>query len=294
MTDIAIGRLGLDDVPAAGAVLDAAFGRQGMIGPLSYVYVLQPENCVCARLDGAVLATVGAYCYGPFASIGMMAVRPDVLCQGLGRRLMAYLIKYLAGQGYAALCLEASAAGAHLYPKLSFLPGGQTLRMSRPAPSSDANGLLAGRPAPPTPPAVTLRTFTPADLPAVVAHDGRVFGVARPAVLRSYHARQPQRCFVALDTAGAVAGYIIAGTSTLGPWMARSVAIAEALLRTALALPFDSGPRLTLPAQNADGLALLARYGFVATETLTHMRLGGDADPRQHGQYYAQASLGLG
>ena len=74
---------------------------------------------------------VGAYNYGPCASIGMMAVHPQAQRQGIGYILMRSLVKHLDGQGVPLLFLEASAAGQRLYPSLDFEPDGETLRMVR-------------------------------------------------------------------------------------------------------------------------------------------------------------------
>jgi len=139
-----------------------------------------------------------------------------------------------------------------------------------------------------------VRRLEAADLDEVVAFDAPIFGAGRAAVIRSSCERYPGRAFVVEDATGRVSGYLIAGRTAIGPWSAASERAAETLLQAALALAYDDGPRLVLPASNGAGRALLERYGFVQTETLTHMRRGGPADPRDCAHIYAQASLMLG
>ncbi len=163
------------DTVAAGAALDAAFHRLGMVESLRSNYALQPEHWFVARLDGQVAGVVGAYNYGPFAWIGMMGVIPGMQRRGVGLALMARLVGHLDAMGCPTLILEASAAGQHLYPRLGFLPDGHTLRMERSAPlegAANRPGFASDR----------LAAFTPRDLPAVTAFDADAFGAPRDVI----------------------------------------------------------------------------------------------------------------
>ncbi len=271
------------DLIEAGAVLDAAFGRAGMIAGLRLAYALQAESWFCTRGGAQMLAVVGGHDYGPFASIGMMAVHPSAQRQGLGERLMAHLIGYFEARGRRLLFLDASAAGRHLYPKLGFEPEGETLRLTR----VDNTAALAD-------PANTVHALGADEVSEAAAFDAGIFGANRVEVIRAYREGSLDRSFIVRGDNGRVEGYLIAGSNHIGPWVGSSPAAAEALLRTALALPFDRPPFVTCPAANAHALALLARCGFVVTERLLHMRRGGTHDPRQPEYIYGQASLTLG
>jgi predicted N-acetyltransferase YhbS len=306
-----IAHLSPGDLADGGAVVEAAFGRLGMSARLADTYALSPEHWFCARQNGRLVGTVGAYPYGPsaaigtkaaigmmaatgmMAAIGMMAVHPDAQRQGVGLRLMQHLVAHLSAAGYAEQFLEASTAGARLYPKLDFLSYGATLRMvrhshiARPLPLPAYSSGRSGR-------QVLVRGLLAPDLPRVVAYDARVFGAERQAILCSFLVPAAGRAFVAEDSAGDLIGYLMAGPGQLGPWAAQTPVAAELLLRAALSLDFASLPRVTFPAENQPGRALLARHGFVEAEGLLHMRRGAVADPRRRREYYGHASLMLG
>ncbi len=279
------------DLDEAGAVVEAAFSRPGMAVVLRRNYSLQPEHWFCARQAGVSAGVVGAYRYGPCASIGMLGVRPDAQRQGVGLRLMSHLIDHLEAAGCREMFLEASAAGAPRYPRLGFAPAGPTLRRMRAAhlsprsDSFDAAQALSG--------GLSVRAVTSADWPAVVACDAAVFGLPRPAVLSRWLTDYAGRAYLAETADGRAAGFLVAGPGSLGPWVADAPSTAEALLRAGLALPFEDGPRLTCPGENAEARALLAAYGFVESERLTHMCRRG-VDRRDLRRYYGQASLALG
>jgi predicted N-acetyltransferase YhbS len=271
------------DLTEAGIVVETAFGRRGMAESLRKVYELQPGYWFCVRRLDRIIATVGAYGYRGSASIGMMSVHPQFQHQGLGGQLMEHLIHHLTLAGYPALFLEASSPGQLLYPKLGFWPGGDTLRMIQRTPVKvrfPAGGAVD--------------RMVASDLREVIAYDGCVFGLERPLILQAFFERNPGRAFIARDGSQALAGYVFASGMTLGPWSAGSPAAAQLLLQAALTLPRSGKPRVTLPADNRAGLALLSRYGFVEAEGLLHMRLGSLPDPRRRTLYYGQASLMLG
>ena len=295
---VAIAQLPATDLAQAGAVLDAAFGRTGMTTALRLPFALQPESWRCVRREGEIIAVVGAYNYGPAASIGMMAVHPSAQRLGVGERLLAELIGYLEGRGCPLLFLDASAAGQHLYPKFGFVAEGETLRMLRVEPlrrSMEASlpGLCRSEDARSHDPSV-VSPMKDGDLEEVVAFDAPLFGANRAAVIAALRSQDPDRAFVARDASGHIAGFLIAAGNHIGPWAAISPREAASLLSVALALPFDSPPFTTCPASNTAAVSLLRGGGFEVTERLLHMRRGGASDPRQTDYLYAQASLTLG
>lgn len=290
---IEIVRLAQADVTAGGGVLDAAFGRQGMAIGLGLALALQPESWFCARRDKRIVALVGAYDYGPVASIGMMAVHPSVQRQGVGANLMAALIAYLEDRGCPVLFLDASAAGQYLYPKLNFIAEGETLRMTRPWPPPRVAAVARSEGAVGKDVAVS-EPHTRDDIEEMIAFDAPIFGANRSAVIWSFCAANPPGVFLARDTAGRMVGYLITSQTHIGPWVATSSSAASALLSTALRLPFKNPVYTTCPAANDDAIALLSAHGFVVSEQLLHMRRGGAADPRRTEHIYSQASLTLG
>jgi GNAT superfamily N-acetyltransferase len=285
------------DVVEAGTVLDAAFGRTGMGISVHLGFALQPEHWLCAGRGGQVLAVVGSHVYGGFASIGPMGVHPSAQRSGLGLAIMEELVEHLEARGCSIQFLDASAAGQHLYPKLGFLPEGETLRMRCPQPSPFASGpgaRASGAGPEESGEAVALGLLEERDLEEVVAFDAPLFGAPRPDVIAAFWAGDSARSFVARNKEGRIEGYLVAGTNHIGPWTAASERAATRLLSAALALPFDVPPMLTCPGANLSAAALLEPHGFAVTERLLHMRRGGARDPRHPRYLYAQASLALG
>lgn len=278
--DLDIAHLTETDLPEAGAVLDAAFGRQGMTGNLRAAHALQPASWFCARRDGQITALVGAYDYGAFCCIGMMAVHPAAQRQGIGERLLAYLLDHVAAP---VALLDASDAGQRLYPRLGFRPEGETLRLSLLRPPGGETGGAAA-----------VARLAEDDLPDVAAFDAPIFGADRFAVLRGFWRVAPERVLLARDEAGGIAGFLFSNGNHIGPWCAVTPAAAGQLLSAALAQPWRVPPMLTCPADNRAALALLEARGFAVTERLLHMRRGGTHDPRQTVLLYGQASLTLG
>lgn len=263
-----------------------------MLGGLRRAFELQPDGWFCARRGGQMIGVVGAYDYGPLASIGMMGVHPSAQRQGVAARLMTGLEAYLDARGCPLSFLDASAAGQHLYPGLGFVAEGETWRMWRsepwasPAlPEPSGTRAIAG---------LEVRRFETRDLSPVAAFDAPFFGADRIDVIRVFWSRSTERSFVITGAGGRIEGYLIADSNHIGPWSAASPEAAARLLAAALTLPFDGAVTLTCPATNTAAVALLERNGFAITERLLHMRRGGTADPRQTPYLYAQASLTLG
>jgi predicted N-acetyltransferase YhbS len=277
-TTLSLGPLTEPELAEAGAVLDAAFGRRSMTGNLRAAHALQPESWFRARRNGRLVALVGAHDYGPFCCIGMMAVHPAEQRQRIGERLLAHLLGQLKAP---VALLDASAAGQRLYPRLGFIPEGETLRFNL----THAPDVLA---------APSVFPLTETDLAAVAAFDAPVFGADRLAVLRAFRQTAPARAWLARDEGGAIAGYLFSNDSHIGPWCAATPDAAAQLLSAALAQPWRVPPMLTCPSENLAAAGLLARQGFTVTERLLHMRRGGTTDPRQTVYLYGQASLTLG
>lgn len=278
--DLGIAQLTDDDVVEAGAVLDTAFGRQGMTGNLRAAHALQPASWFCARRNCQIVALVGAYDYGAFCCIGMMAVHPLEQRRRIGEWLLAHLLEHV---GAPVALLDASAAGQRLYPRLGFAPEGETLRMNLLRPSAPASG-----------DASPVAPITEDDLAEVAAFDAPLFGAERLAVLRAFWRTAPERALLTRDEAGRMTGFLFSTSNHIGPWSAVTPAAAEQLLSAALAQPWRVPPMLTCPAENPAAITLLEAHGFAVTERLLHMRRGGTHDPRRIVFMYGQASLTLG
>jgi hypothetical protein len=196
--------------------------------------------------------------------------------------MIEWLLDWFDRQGGPVILLDASEAGAPLYRKLGFVEDEKTI------------GYLLDDCALPLHPSEHVGPLRAGDIAALVAFDAPIFGAERPAVFAAQLEEAPERAFVARDADGQISGYLFAQAQTLGPWVARTPAAAEALLATALALPFEGAPNALAPSSNADAATLLLRYGFSPRRSLRRMRRGGAAHPGQRAMLYGQASLAIG
>ena len=80
------------------------------------------------------------------------------------------------------------------------------------------------------------------DFAQLIAFDTLHFGASRAALLTALRADDPQRVFMTQNSNGAITGYLIAQTRTIGPWVARSIEDSELLLCHALTLPYSAEP----------------------------------------------------
>ena len=270
------------DVDAADAIQAAAYGNGERRALIRMYRRLQPDGWIIASLDGAPAGFAGAIAYGPLAYVGLVSVLPALRRRGVARAMMDYLLEWMRSHGDPVVALDASEAGAPLYEQLGFVDDEKTVVYMQDdcAVRPRASDLVA--------------PLQPADIAAVAAFDAPIFGAERAAVFRYLRAEAPDRAFVARDGSGAVAGYLFAQSSALGPWAARSVVEAEGLLAAALRLGYDGSPRVLAPGSNGDAALLLMRYGFSPRRSLRHMRLGGAGPVGQRELLYGLTSFAIG
>jgi ribosomal-protein-alanine N-acetyltransferase len=272
-----------NDYAIADAVFDSAFGRAGSrVSEMAFLQALQPHGRFIARLDGKPVGLVGMIDYGRVAYIGSLAVLPEHQGHGIGRALMEHIIARVKARGPRIMLLEATPAGAHIYPKLGFGVDGTT------------HGYRLKTTAPRVPSPVAARPMQVEDIAEVAALDEPIFGDNRARVLKAYLELLPGRAFVVRAEQGQLSGYLFAHHHRLGPWAARRPQDAETLLLAALALPFEQGPTVVMPSSNISGTRLVERYRFTLERSMLHMRLGGDGPPGQRSSLYALATPGIG
>jgi GNAT superfamily N-acetyltransferase len=272
------------DVEAAANILDSAFGpSDSYVGTVQRFLALQPDGCLIARFDGVPAGTVGAINYGDFAYIGLMAVDQAMQRRGIARKLMDDLLAWIDASGCPISLLDATEVGALLYPLVGFEDDGHvTMYECKTLNTQHTEFDRAIEP---------LRMD---NLAALVAFDTPLFGADRSRVFASYLADFPDRAFMMCDASGQITGYVIAQPQRIGPWMACTPQVAEALLTKALSLPYAISARVIIPAENTSGIAMLERHGFVQTRVLRHMRRGGTQQPRNRSVLYGQTTFALG
>lgn len=235
------------------------------------------ENPTDDRLIGTTMA------WQPTAAqawINMVLVAMRSRGQGVARQLMDAC---LAAPEWAdaAVLLDATDMGAHLYTKLGFAGGQEIIRLLRPADFA----------APPAAEARSgVRAITGADMDAVIRLDAEVSGVARPEVLHDFFARLPQGGWLCEDTFGCPNGFVLGRDGRigvqLGPVVANSAKDACRLLDRALV--HITGPVLIdAPGEATDWRAFLRARGFVAQRRFVRMGLRGADWPTDWSRYHA-------
>ena len=172
--------------------------------------------------------------------------------------------------------LDATPAGRAVYRPLGFADRFGLHRLEADRPADPGPGPAAG----------TIRPMTPADLQAVVALDGRIFGAERPQVLEHLLRDQPGRALVARRH-GQLAGFVLARagrrTLHLGPLGAPDPEVAINLVGHAL--DRASGPvSIDVPDAQDHFRTWLEAIGFSAQRPFTRMLRRADTnfgDPTQ-------------
>jgi predicted N-acetyltransferase YhbS len=278
------------DITEADTILSLAFGTPGSrVEELRRCLSLQPDGWLLALNGGEPVGMVGAIDYGPFAWVGMMAVHPKVQRQGIGYLLMSHILDWLEGRGCPLVRLDATQAGAGLYRKLGFVQAGFTRIVLDPKLEPLPNN------------SITAAAMLEADLPEVAVLDTAVFGAHREPLLQLYWREFPGRSYITRTHHGELAGYLIAQTIKIGPWISTSSMAAEALLSAALPLSFDGPVRMIVPSENKAAVQLFNRLGAVEGQSHIHMVKGISAQlnqpvnlPGRREFIYSQASFTAG
>lgn len=273
-----------EDIPVADSICTAAFQRGSYASELDLYLRLQPDGWLLASLDGSPVGTVGAVEYDNFAYIGLMAVHPGAQHRGIGRALMERLLDQLRARGCPMALLDASDAGWPLYASLGFVVDDTVSVFARESVMDEARGSSD----------IHVEPLHPNDLQKLEAFDTPRFGTDRSNVLAALLADSPDRAFLARDEAGEIVGFLYAQHRRIGPWVATSADVAEALLARALALPFEDRALALAPSANTDAARLLARFGFVAQRRLRHMRLWGTPPLARRAHIFGLASFTIG
>jgi GNAT superfamily N-acetyltransferase len=271
-----------NDFGVAERILQSAFAiTESRLDDIRRYHALQSESYFLALIDGEPAGMAGAVNYGLFAFVGMMAVDPRFQRQGLGYTLMEHLLQRIETWGVPLTSLDASEAGAKLYPRFGFLDFDKVL-MFQLADHSQTYSI-----------ADRVRLLELQDLDALAEFDQPIFGGDRRRMLQVLLHDFPGRAFGIYDKTGRIKGFVFAQPARLGPWVALNQEDAELLLRAALTL-YPDAPSVIIPETNGIGLELLKRYGFTLKLVNRHMYLGRLPLPSRRAFFYGQTSFGLG
>lgn len=306
------------DIPLVDPLLMAAFGNPKSFAPrLRRLLALEPEGWIVveslpdgdadpgfrsprpAGMGGLIQMEGTAY-------IGLVATDLSLQHRGVATLVMRRLLELARERGCERVLLDASSAGRPLYEKLGFVADDEVRLFAReavfpasgPATKPVPDDGQTCRPEPPTGNSglfVSMLGCT-SDLTALCDLDAASWGARRDRVLASYAGDDPGSVFLARDGVGSLQGYAIVqrDAGIIGPFVSKTVEVAEALLDAALSVAGDAAITAYVPGRNTEAAALFHARGFVPSKTLTHMRLGSPLDPRRRLLVYSQANFAVG
>lgn len=123
MTEIEFGEMDIRDIPAVAELEQQLFScpwsKQAFLETLN-----QDTLFVTARIGDVIAGYCGMYCYfGGEGEITNVAVSPCCQNQGIGRRMLAYLLEQARSRGVVRIILEVRVSNKnaiHLYEKMGF------------------------------------------------------------------------------------------------------------------------------------------------------------------------------
>jgi GNAT superfamily N-acetyltransferase len=253
----------------------------------------EPQGCFAAEMDGRVVGTATTTRYKPasgpasFGWVGMVLVDPEYRRHGIGSTLLKRCIAYLQESGVETVKLDATPMGKLVYEKIGFVAEYELERWEGAAQvPSEARGS-----------AVAVEALNERMLNAVLAYDGPVFGADRGAILRAWSEAWPEMAIVA-RSGELLCGYALArrggNFQQIGPIVADSPAVAEALLRHMLAKLQGQQVIIDIVTANAWAAPLAAKYGLKQQRPFLRMACGPNTSPGKHSDIFAICCPELG
>lgn len=235
-------------------------------------------------LDKGLISSCVVVSYGPgLAAVGMMLVAERYARQGIGRRMIQYVIKET---GSTPLTLHATSHGQPLYEEMGFTAVGRA-EMVRGRFQLPAETV--------TTPSTVTRPATAEDLSRIVRLDTEVFGLDRTHMIARLPAFADQ--LQVAEENGQLIGYAAAWpnmeTHVIGPLIARDTRTAQALI-TSLAPGTDRPLRMDIDTRHEELLTWLKQQGLETITSNTVMNRGIDALPGDWTRRFAPLSVATG
>lgn len=239
-----------------------------------------PEGCLVACVNGEVVGTAATIRYdNRFSWIGMVLVDPAQRGQGTGTRLLLDALAVLKDE--ASVRLDATPAGERIYRNFGFREEYWLVRMQAAVDAASSAGLMAGP---------QVRRATPDDLHSIAQLDCEAFGADRAFLLEWLFEGAPEYAWICTE-GGAVRGYLFGrhgfNFEHLGPLVARTPAVAQALLKAPLAQLSGRNVILDAPKSAAAWLESLRLLGFAEQRPFIRMYKGSLDYPGVPGLQYA-------
>jgi hypothetical protein len=268
-------------------VLTRAYGKQSSPDRILR-YATHPEGRWYYGFSEDRLITVGgslAYPDGHFGWIGLIATDPSAGRSGAGSAITRLIMEDLQERG-CACALDASAAGAPVYRRLSYVDVGHSAAMERPQDAQPIKDM-----------GTKITRVGLGDWAELERFDQEAFGASRELLLRRIASQLPDRFAIARDASNNIIGYVVGQAERIGPLVATEATAVNDLLRTAVTWYPDSAS-LCLDADTRFA-STVQHCGFESKRLLPRQYFGLDRFPDQRlpghrGFLVAQTSFGEG
>ncbi|NNM05310.1 MAG: GNAT family N-acetyltransferase [Gemmatimonadetes bacterium] len=273
----------VEDADTIDGIATSAFGpSEHRLSEIRRYLTLEPNYWLLATIQGDPVGVVGATDYGSFAYLGMMTVRREFQRKGTGGALFRRELEWLEELGLHRLRLDATEDGFPVYSRAGFEVFDEAVmfELSEPLVFGDIPD--------------DVRVLKEEDLGILAEFDRPVFGGDRKQLFCALLQDFPGRAFASHDTSGDMTGFLFVQHKRIGPWVAQSPDDAEALLRSALALPFRGSPVAVALGLNPSSGELLDRFGFKPGRGSRHMQRGIPSIPGDRTCIYGQTSFAVG
>lgn len=232
--------------------LKEAAGWNQSVNDWARLLALEPAGCFGVELDGRVVASTTAVCYGrELAWIGMVLTLPEYRGRGLARALMEAALGWLSDRGVGWAKLDATAMGEPLYSKLGFETECGIERWFR------------------QPGAMAIGDWSPGVWTGAPVFDADIFGAHREPLLGALASNEAavagDRCAYGMLRPGA-------GGSYFGPCVAEALPDARRLAGWFLARHAHEVVCWDLLPGNEAAVELAAEFGFEPVRRLKRMR----------------------
>ncbi len=257
----------VETLEAVDDILMRAYTMPSRKSRIERYLALDSVGFVVAHIDsrlvgcGGVIAYPGSGMHSGFGWIGLIATDPDWTGRGVAREVTDYLVKHLSSLGCIA-ALDGSTSGAPLYEKMGFVDYGITAQF-------EFSGSILG----PVRFAAGCTPATESDLLEIIEFDAPNFGSDRSRLLRYLWHECAGRWVISRSVAGAINGYGIATSTTIGPVVSDSEEATGALIETLCTYDYETQPRINVPHESKFLETISSIDGFTAVRGLRNQRL---------------------
>jgi GNAT superfamily N-acetyltransferase len=260
------------DIPA-GARLNELAGWNQTSADWERFLEASQGGCFVAAVEDRVCGTATTITYeNRFAWIGMVLVDPGYQKRGIGTQLLNKAIDHIDGRKIPTMKLDATPQGKPLYAKLGFVTEYEISRwILKRAPSPIASAADSSE-----------MLLTDAQLEPLFSCDREIFGADRSFLLSSLRTSSPDLA-ISVWRNGLPEGFAFGRSGyfadQVGPWVAKSRAAAEDLLKEFMVRSSRETLIVDCLSENSLAIELLRAHGFVCSRLLTRMFRGPNAHP---------------